>query len=60
MADIEYTEEIKEAVSANREYLEGSTVEDFIIFLEEVGESIYEGELLEKIAAAMRDEIEGL
>lgn len=59
MADT-YTEEIKEAVRANREYLEGGTVEDFISGLEAIGESLYEGELLEQVAAAMRDEIDGL
>lgn len=56
----EYTEEIKEAVKANVEYLDMETVDDFITFIESVGESLYEGELLEKVAAAMRDVIDGV
>lgn len=56
----EVTEELKEAVSSNIEYLEDGTAEGFISFLEAVSESLYEGELLEQLAEAMRDVIDGV
>lgn len=58
--DENYTEDIKEAVRSNMEYLEDETVEGFISFLEAVGENLYEGELLEKLASAIRDAVDGV
>ena len=50
-----YNEEIFEAVQANFEYLNGADANDVALFLESVGESLYDGEIVEHIAAALRD-----
>jgi hypothetical protein len=55
-----YSEEIGEAVKANAEYLNGIDADAVAVFLEAISESLYEGELLEQIAAALRDVEEGI
>lgn len=55
-----YTEELVEAVKANIDYIESETIEDFLTFLEAVGESVYEGEMLESLARVVRDVLDGV
>lgn len=55
-----YTEEIKEAVRGNIDYLNGMDAGEVAVFLEAVGESLYDGELLEQVAEALRDVEEGV
>ena len=54
------SEELLEAVKANIEYIESGTVEDFISFLEAIGETLYDGELIESLAQTVRDVIDGI
>jgi hypothetical protein len=53
MAD--YNEEILEAIKANVDYLNDANINDIALFLEAVGESLYNGEVVEQVAAALRD-----
>lgn len=53
MAD--YNEEILEAIKANVDYLNDANINDVALFLEAVGESLYNGEIVEQVAAALRD-----
>lgn len=53
MAD--YNEEILEAIKANVDYLNDANINDIALFLEAVGESLYNGEVIEQVAAALRD-----
>lgn len=58
----DYTEQTLEAVRDNMEYLNSFNEEeklDFVGFLEGVAESMEGGEVLEELAKALRDEIEG-
>lgn len=55
-----YNEELVEAVRANIEYIESETIEDFLSFLEAVGESVYDGEILESLANTIRDVLDGV
>lgn len=48
-------EELIEAIKANFDYLNGADANDVALFLEAVGESLYNGEILENLAAALRD-----
>ena len=48
-------EELIEAVKANMDYLNGADPNDVAVFLEAVGESIYNGEVIEDLAASIRD-----
>ncbi len=57
---MEYTEEILEAVKTNKEYLGGANPLDVASFLENVADSLYDGETLEQIANALRDVEEGI
>lgn len=57
---MEYTEETKEAVTSNIDYLTDVDIESVVAFLNAVGESLYNGELLEEVAEALRDTSEGL
>lgn len=55
----EYTDEIREAVRTNIEYLVGNDAQEVALFLESIGETLYNGELLEQVAAALRDLADG-
>lgn len=55
----EYTEEIFEAVAHNIGYLDAEVVYEVATFLEAVSESLYDGEKLVQVAAAMRDAVDG-
>ena len=55
-----HSEEMVEAIKVNMDYLESETLEDFIAFLEAVGESLYDGVLIEELASALRDVVDGL
>jgi hypothetical protein len=57
---MEYSEEILESIKGNIDYLNGIDAGEVAVFLEAVAESLYDGELLEQVAAALRDVDEGV
>lgn len=54
-----YTEEIKEAVRSNADYLGTIDPNEVAFFLECVAESLYESDLLIEVAEALRDVSDG-
>lgn len=56
----EYTEEILEAVLTNFDYLNGMDATEVATFLDNLADSMYDGELLTQVASALRDIEEGV
>jgi hypothetical protein len=56
----DYTEEVAEAVRTNFDYLSGTDATEVATFLDNLADSLYDGELLTQIAAALRDVEEGV
>lgn len=51
----DYTEEVLEAVKGNLEYIADVDINDVAEFLEAVSDSLYDGDVVAQVAAAMRD-----
>jgi hypothetical protein len=56
----EYTEDVLEAVKSNFDYLNGISAVEVATFLDNLADSMYDGELLSQVAAALRDVEEGV
>lgn len=56
----EYTEEMLEAVKTNFDYLSEINPTEVATFLENLADSLYDGELITQLASAIRDVEEGV
>jgi hypothetical protein len=57
---MDYTEQELEAVRANLRAFDTGDPDDLALFLEAVAEMIEDGEVLERVAAAIRDFTDGV
>lgn len=57
---MDYTEQELEAVKANLRAFDTGDSDDLALFLEAVAEMIEDGEVLERVAAAIRDYTDGV